>query len=289
MTARHPLLEPVRHRPTCRCATASPSRRCRVSAPRATASPTDTMAAYYAGFARGGFGLVISEGTYTDHAHSQAYADQPAIVTDAQVRAWARVADRAPRGGWARCSSSSCTRARSSRATGTRDVAVAPSAVQPKGRKLLGYGGDGPYAPPREMTAADIADAVAGVRGRRHASTNGRLRRRRGARRQRLPAGPVPDRPTRTAARTATAARPPIARACWSRSSTPIHAAAGADFPVGIRVSQVKVNDLEYRWSGPAEAEAVFASPQPEAGPAFIHVASEGAHWDAHVVPGARA
>ena len=48
------------------------------------------MAAYYAEYARGGFGLIISEGTYTDDAHSQAYPNQPAIVTDAQARAWAR-------------------------------------------------------------------------------------------------------------------------------------------------------------------------------------------------------
>ena len=59
-----------------------------------------------------------------------------------------------------------------------------------------------------------------------------------------------------------------------------IHAAAGDDFPVGVRVSQVKVNDLEHRWSGPEEAEVVFAS-LGAANPAYIHVASEGAHWDA--------
>ena len=123
--------------------------------------PTDAMAGYYARFARGGFGLVISEGTYTDHAHSQAYADQPAIVTDEQVRAWARVADRVHAAG-GRVFLQLMHAGALVQGNRHTDVAVAPSAVQPKGRKLLGYGGDGPYALPRAMTAADIAEAVAG-------------------------------------------------------------------------------------------------------------------------------
>ena len=54
---------------------------------------TPAMADYYAEFAHGGFGLIVSEGTYFDATHSQAYPDQPAIVTDEQVRAWARVVE----------------------------------------------------------------------------------------------------------------------------------------------------------------------------------------------------
>lgn len=38
---------------------------------------TETMTRYYERFARGGFGLVITEGIYTDQAHSQGYAFQP--------------------------------------------------------------------------------------------------------------------------------------------------------------------------------------------------------------------
>ncbi len=51
------------------------------------------MAEYYAQFARGGFGLVISEGTYTDTAHSQGYLNQPGLATDAHVAGWRRVTD----------------------------------------------------------------------------------------------------------------------------------------------------------------------------------------------------
>ena len=51
------------------------------------------MAEYYTQFARGGFGLVITEGTYTDTAHSQGYLNQPGLATDAHVAGWRRVTD----------------------------------------------------------------------------------------------------------------------------------------------------------------------------------------------------
>jgi 2,4-dienoyl-CoA reductase-like NADH-dependent reductase (Old Yellow Enzyme family) len=277
MTSIHPLLEPITIADV-------PLRNRVVVAPMSRVStagdgvPTETMAAYYADYARGGFGLVISEGTYTDHAHSQAYANQPAIVTDTQVRAWARVADRVHDAG-GRMFLQLMHAGALVQGTHHRDVAIAPSAIRPKGRKLVGYGGHGRYALPREMTAADIAEAVAGfaasaARARTagfdgvevHAA-NGYLldqflttytnRRTDGY------GGPAANR-TRALVEVINA----------------IHGAAGDDFPVGVRVSQVKVNDLEYRWSGQAEAEGIFASLR-AASPAYIHVASEGAHWDA--------
>lgn len=48
----------------------------------------DTMARYYERFARGGFGLVISEGLYTDQSHSQCYAFQPGMSDEGQALSW---------------------------------------------------------------------------------------------------------------------------------------------------------------------------------------------------------
>ncbi len=42
--------------------------------------PTPRMRRYYGDFARGGFGVVITEGTYTDADASQAYEGQPGMV-----------------------------------------------------------------------------------------------------------------------------------------------------------------------------------------------------------------
>ncbi len=59
----------------------------------ADGTPTDEMAAYYARRARGGFGLIITEGTYEeDRFGAKAYLSQPGIVNRKQVKAWKKVA-----------------------------------------------------------------------------------------------------------------------------------------------------------------------------------------------------
>ena len=57
-------------------------------------TPTDEMAAYYARRARGGFGLIITEGTYEeDRLGCRAYLSQPGIANRKHVDAWRKVAD----------------------------------------------------------------------------------------------------------------------------------------------------------------------------------------------------
>ena len=61
---------------------------------QADGTPTDEMAAYYARRARGGVGLIITEGTYEQDAYqSKAYLSQPGIANDAHVAGWAKVCD----------------------------------------------------------------------------------------------------------------------------------------------------------------------------------------------------
>jgi 2,4-dienoyl-CoA reductase-like NADH-dependent reductase (Old Yellow Enzyme family) len=60
----------------------------------ADGTPTDEMAAYYARRARGGLGLIITEGTYeNDGVQSRAYLSQPGIATKQHQAGWARVFD----------------------------------------------------------------------------------------------------------------------------------------------------------------------------------------------------
>lgn len=60
----------------------------------ADGTPTDEMAAYYARRARGGLGLVITEGTYEQDAfQSRAYLSQPGIANAAHVAGWKKVCD----------------------------------------------------------------------------------------------------------------------------------------------------------------------------------------------------
>ena len=51
------------------------------------------------------------------------------------------------------------------------------------------------------------------------------------------------------------------------------------DFAVGVRLSQTKVNDFEYRWpGGETDARIIFRAVQ-AAGVSYIHMASEGRDW----------
>ena len=57
-------------------------------------TPTDEMAAYYARRARGGIGLIISEGTYeTDDLSCKSYLSQPGIANDRHVAGWKKTTE----------------------------------------------------------------------------------------------------------------------------------------------------------------------------------------------------
>ena len=59
----------------------------------ADGTPTDEMAAYYARRARGGFGLIITEGTYEeDKLGCRAYLSQPGIANKKHVKGWTKSA-----------------------------------------------------------------------------------------------------------------------------------------------------------------------------------------------------
>jgi 2,4-dienoyl-CoA reductase-like NADH-dependent reductase (Old Yellow Enzyme family) len=60
----------------------------------ADGTPTDEMVAYYARRARGGCGLIITEGTYEEDRHGcRAYLSQPGIANDRHVAAWRKVTE----------------------------------------------------------------------------------------------------------------------------------------------------------------------------------------------------
>jgi N-ethylmaleimide reductase len=57
-------------------------------------TPSDEMVAYYARQARGGLGLIITEGTYEqDVLQSRAYLSQPGIANANHQAGWTKVCD----------------------------------------------------------------------------------------------------------------------------------------------------------------------------------------------------
>lgn len=232
---------------------------------------SDTMARYYARYARGGFGLTITEGVYTDQAWSQGYAFQPGLSDGAQAEAWRPVLAGVHAAG-GRLFAQLMHAGALSQYNRFRSGSAGPSAVQPKGSQMRLYRGEGAYPLPRAMSAAEIDEAiggfaraarlaheVAGFDGIEIHGANGYLldqfftdysNRRRdrwgGSIGQRL----------RLAIEVAHAVRD----------------AVGPDVPVGLRLSQAKVNDYEHRWAeGEVGAQEVF-SKVAEAGLDYLHL-----------------
>jgi 2,4-dienoyl-CoA reductase-like NADH-dependent reductase (Old Yellow Enzyme family) len=220
---------------------------------------TATMATYYRNFATGGFGLVITEGIYTDSGNSQGYRGQPGLADRGQADAWRAAVDSVHACG-GHIVAQLMHAGALSQGNRYRSHTVAPSAIQPKGLQLAMYHGNGPFAVPVAMSDGDIENAVAGfaaaARLARDAGfdgveihgANGYLldqfltdytnRRLDGY------GGDVASRVQLTL---------DVIRA--------VREAVGPDFLVGVRISQAKVNDFEYKWpGGELDAERVFAT-----------------------------
>lgn len=218
--------------------------------------PTECMRDYYRRFADGGFGLVISEGLYTDVAYSQGYAFQPGMATSVQCDAWEPIVATVKEGG-ARFVAQLMHAGALSQANVHRSATKGPSAVQPKGKQMTFYRGVGDYPMPEPMTVLDIADAVVGFASaaRRAAdagfdgveihAANGYLID------QFLSEG--------TNHRTDAYGGDLVARMRLLREVVAaVRTAVGPAFPVGVRISQGKVNDFTYKWRDEEEAIALF-------------------------------
>jgi len=233
--------------------------------------PTQTMFDYYLRFAKGGFGLVTTEGIYTDKAFSQGYRFQPGLADDEQAQAWSAF-NRAMQAHGARVVAQLMHAGALSQGNVYRAHTVGASAIRPKGEQMRFYFGDGPYPQPKQITDTEIDEAVRGFVDAAHravtiagfngveihgangylldqfltAETNGRTDRWGGD----------------TAARVQLLAN--VVKA--------VKLSIGHAAPVGIRISQGKVNDFASKWQhGEADAEVIFGT-LADAGADFIHV-----------------
>lgn len=230
---------------------------------------TERMAAYYEAFARGGFGLLITEGIYPDTAYSQGYLFQPGIATQKQAQSWAKVVDAAHLAG-ARIFAQLMHAGAQSQGNRFVDSSVGPSAIAPKGEQLAFYRGEGPYPMPSEITAAQMDEVRQGfVTAALHAQQAGfdgvEIHGANGYLLDQFLTeylnertdtyGGSPENRVRFAAE--------ICRA--------VRDAVGPDMTVGIRISQAKVSDNEHRWSGGVEEAKIIFSTLGATGIDFIH------------------
>lgn len=241
----------------------------RVSATE-TGLATQEMVRYYERFAKGGFGLVITEGIYTDQQYSQGYPYQPGITDDQQAGAWRMVTDsiHAHLGAvFAQIMHAGAL------CQGNRfvDVSIAPSALRPKGEQMKFYYGEGPYPVPRAMTEEDIADAIEGFAQAATLAVNAanfdgiEIHGANGYLLDQFLTDYTNQRNDRWSGslKARLALTLEIVKA--------VRKAVGA-VPVGVRISQSKVNDYEHKWAeGEHAAEVIFGSLN-DAGVDFVHV-----------------
>ncbi|MEO3803038.1 NADH:flavin oxidoreductase [Nonomuraea sp. B1E8] len=240
-------------------------------------TPTEEMADYYAAFARGGFALVVTEGTYTDTRYSQGYLNQPGMVSDGHEAGWREIADRVRAAGAAFVLQLMHAGALS-QGNRYRDDTMAPSAVPPRGEKMPEYGGHGPWSTPRPMRQDDIDLAVRGfvdsaVRAERAGFDGVEVHGANGYLIDQFLTDYTNTRDDRYGGGVSRRVR------LAAEIVSAIRAEVGPRFCVGIRLSQGKVNDHTHRWAGGArDAEIIFAA-LAEAGASYLHIASEGRDW----------
>ena len=239
----------------------------RVSA-TADGIPTADMADYYRAFVEGGFGLVFSEGIYTDKAYAQGYLNQPGLTDPMQRDGWARVVEQVHQAG-GRMIAQLMHAGALSQGNPHREGSVAPSSLRPKGAQLSIYRGQGGYRVPREMSLAEIEEArqgfvsaavmarAAGFDGVEIHGANGYLLD------QFLTEG-VNCRSDDYGGSIAGRTR------LLTEVLSAVRAAVGVEFTMGVRLSQAKVNDFQHKWRGEAEAEIVFRAAA-VAGSDYIH------------------
>jgi 2,4-dienoyl-CoA reductase-like NADH-dependent reductase (Old Yellow Enzyme family) len=229
------------------------------------------MVRYYERFAKGGFGLLITEGNYTDEVFSQGYRNQPGLSDAAQARAWRKVTDAVHTAG-GRIVAQLMHAGALSQFNRFRDHTVGPSAVRPKGEQMAIYRGAGEYPLPREMSAHEISGAIAGFE--RAAALAINLAGFDGVEIHGAN-GYLLDQFLTDYTN--------LRNDEWGGSierrmrlllevTRQVRRAIGAAATLGVRVSQAKVNDFEHRWRGAdADAAAVFGALARE-GVDYIHI-----------------
>lgn len=242
----------------------------RVSA-LADGTVNDRIARYYERFARGGFGLIITEGIYPDTAYSQGYLHQPGLATDEQGEAWRSVVDAVHVTGTRVVAQVMHAGAQSQ---GNRHVlgTAGPSAVVPRGGQLAMYRGDGPFQTPAAMDDADISRVrkafvlasrravAAGFDGVEIHGANGYLLDQFLTdylnRRDDEYGGSLKNR-----------------LRLLSEVCADVVNAIGTQAVVGVRVSQGKVSDPGHRWAGGEHDAAEIFGALGAAGVDYVHTA----------------
>lgn len=234
--------------------------------------PNPPMIDYYRAYGEGGFGLVITEGTYIDETHAQGYRNQPGIANERHVEGWRPIVEAVHATGTPIFQQLIHAGALIQESASDRG-AIAPSAIQPKGEKLPFYYGEGPFDVPAEISEGQIEETVNGFAdaARRSLEAGFDGVEIHGAN------GYIVDQFLTTYTNQRTDG---FGGSLDNRLRFPaavlraVVEAVGDRGQVGIRISQTKVNDFEHVWEGGVDdARMVFSTLAAE-NPDYIHIST---------------
>ena len=222
-----------------------------------TAGPL--MKDYYQSFAQGGFGLIITEGLYPDKHYGQGYKFQPGLTDEAQAESWKPIIEAVHESGSLIIAQLMHAGALSQYNKYTGSTA-GPSAVKPLGQEMTFYYGKGDYSIPKAMNIEDIKDVISGfVNAAKLAKLAGfdgvEIHGANGYLLDQFITVHTNERTDEYGGELVNRLR------IYEEVITSIRKAVGNDFTVGIRFSQAKVNDFEYKWPAKDEdAKCTFES-----------------------------
>ncbi|CAM4460206.1 NADH:flavin oxidoreductase [Paenibacillus tarimensis] len=241
---------------------------------RTSATPeglaTEAMISYYASFAHGGFGFIITEGIYPDDKFSQGYLNQPGLVTNEHVQSWRRVVEAVHQEG-GKIIAQLMHAGALSQGNRFADTTIAPSAVLPKGEQMEFYGGKGPFREPREATKEDIQQMITGfAQAAKRAMSAGfdgvEIHGANGYVLDQFLTDYTNRRLDEYGGSTENRVRLLV------EVINAVKEAVGDKFTVGIRISQGKVNDYTHKWAGREKEAAIIFGQIGTAKPDYIHV-----------------
>jgi 2,4-dienoyl-CoA reductase-like NADH-dependent reductase (Old Yellow Enzyme family) len=230
---------------------------------------TEKMVSYYEAFARGGFGLLITEGIYPDSAYSQGYLYQPGLATDDQAKSWTSVVDAVHAAG-SKIFAQLMHAGGQAQGNRFKDGSIAPSAVAPKGEQLDFYRGEGPYRKPAEISREQMDEVrqgfvAAALRAREAGFDGVEIHGANGYLLDQFLTDYLNLRTDEYGGSTENRVRFPV------EIAKAVREAVGPEMTVGIRVSQSKVSDHDHRWAGGATEAQIIFSTLAATGVDFIH------------------
>ncbi|EPJ43293.1 MAG: NADH:flavin oxidoreductase / NADH oxidase family [Osedax symbiont Rs2] len=228
------------------------------------------MAEYYSEFATGGFGVIITEGLYTDRHYSQGYYKQPGLSSTEQAQSWQPVIKSVQQQG-AKIIAQLMHAGALSSYNRFSEHSAAPSPVQPKGRQMSLYYGSGDYNLPVAMSLSDIDNVLQGfadaARRAKEAGFDGvEIHGANGYLLDQFLTDYTNQRTDQYGGELRNRLR------IYTDIVARVRAAVGDDFLVGVRFSQKKVNDSQYCWPAAENAAREIFSGIAASGIDFIHI-----------------